>query len=161
MVDRDSLENELGHWDSSNSTQKRVTKIWGHSHNDEMHGKSAFVSRCSLHLPGNLEEHILTMQTSALGLGFGSIEVDTYLQSHDDGSKTLPVGHIPVDLKRDRTLQSIYLDPIMRILDERNGDRTTDESWVGLLLDDPSAEVQLVIDFVRHLLFSQSGRSQG
>ena len=57
-----------------------------------------------------------------------------------------------MDLKRDRTLQSIYLDPILRILDERNMDEGLNESWVGLLHDDPTAEVQLVIDFVRHLL---------
>ena len=88
----------------------------------------------------------------ALGLGFGSIEADTYLVAHDDGSKNLMVGHEKRDLRTGRTLQSVYLDPILHILDKRNHDRSENETWVGLLADDPHAEVQLVIDFVRHHL---------
>jgi hypothetical protein len=83
----------------------------------------------------------------ALGLGFGSIEVDTWLVDQH-GSKSLLAGHIPVDLNRHRTLQSLYLDPIFTILERRNKGRLPNETWVGLLEDDPSADVQLVIDFV-------------
>jgi len=64
------------------------------------------------------------------------------------GSKSLLAGHIPVDLEDHRTLQSLYLDPIYAILERRNKGRLPNETWVGLLEDDPSAEVQLVIDFV-------------
>jgi hypothetical protein len=59
------------------------------------------------------------------------------------------VGHVPVDLERHRTLQTVYLDPILKILEERNADRLPNETWVGLLKDDPTADIQLVIDFVR------------
>jgi len=84
----------------------------------------------------------------ALSLGFGSIEVDTWLVDHH-GSKSLLAGHIPVDLENHRTIQSLYLDPIFAILEEKNTGRLPDETWVGLLKNDPSADVQLVIDFVR------------
>ena len=81
-------------------------------------------------------------------MGFGSIEVDTWLVDHH-GSKSLLAGHIPVDLEDHRTLQSLYLDPIFSILEKVNTGRLPNETWVGLLKDDPSADVQLVIDFVR------------
>jgi hypothetical protein len=59
------------------------------------------------------------------------------------------VGHIPVDLRHHRTLASVYLDPILKILDDRNTGRQPNSTWVGLFEDDPLAEAQLVIDFVR------------
>jgi len=57
-------------------------------------------------------------------------------------------GHVPVDLDHHRTLQSLYLDPIYAILERRNLGRMPNEPWAGLLKDDSTAEVQLVIDFV-------------
>lgn len=30
------------------TAKHNITKIWGHSHNDEMHGKDAFVSRLTV-----------------------------------------------------------------------------------------------------------------
>ena len=86
----------------------------------------------------------------ALSLGFGSIEVDTWLVDRH-GLQSLLAGHIPVDLEDHRTLQSLYLDPIFTILEKGNRGRLPNETWVGLLEDDPSAEVQLVIDFVCRL----------
>lgn len=59
------------------------------------------------------------------------------------------VGHIPVDLRNNRTLNTVYLDPMLKILEERNSGRQPNETWIGLLEDDPSAEIQIVIDFVR------------
>ena len=61
-------------------------------------------------------------------------------------------GHVPVDLDHHRTLQSLYLDPIYAILERRNQGRMPNEAWAGLLKDDPTAEVQLVIDFVSQVL---------
>lgn len=58
------------------------------------------------------------------------------------------VGHVPVDLQRHRTLQTVYLEPIFDILEKRNEGRLPNETWIGLLEDDPTGEVQLVIDFV-------------
>ena len=60
------------------------------------------------------------------------------------------VGHVPVDLQRHRTLQTVYLEPIFDILEKRNEGKLPKETWIGLLEDDPTAEVQLVIDFVSH-----------
>lgn len=59
------------------------------------------------------------------------------------------VGHVPVDLRNSRTLGAVYLDPILRILQKRNAGRQPGDGWAGLLEDDPTADVQLVIDFVR------------
>jgi hypothetical protein len=81
-------------------------------------------------------------------LGYGSIEADTWLIDQN-GVKSLMVGHVPVDLRHTRTLSTVYLEPILQILDDHNKDRKSGDPWIGLLEDDPTAEVQLVIDFVR------------
>ncbi|RXK39714.1 hypothetical protein M231_03069 [Tremella mesenterica] len=96
----------------------------------------------------------------ALSLGFGAIEVDTYLapitgpytkkntdippSSLLNPDLTLLVGHELPDLDSSRTLSKIYLDSLMEILDKNNAD--VEKNWVGLYPDDPTAEVILSID---------------
>ena len=61
----------------------------------------------------------------------------TLLVGHD----TKDAGHI--------TLQEQYLDPLMTILEKNNiGRDVAGGDWVGLYLDDPKAEVQIMIDCV-------------
>lgn len=95
-------------------------------------------------------------KTLALSLGFGAIEVDTWLGSGpgegSDGPSsnlTLLVGHEAQDIDQSRTLERVYLDPLMRILDAHNPEGVTGGKWVGLYGDDPQAEVVFAIDMVR------------
>ncbi|WVR07947.1 hypothetical protein IAU60_004990 [Kwoniella sp. DSM 27419] len=127
-------------------------KIMACSHNDEMQGGDAL--------------------SLALSLGYGFIEVDTHLGpfvptttqssvaslpllegeasvdvSDPDPTLTLLAGHETKDLKTGRTLQALYFDPLLRILEANNAGRNVaEDGWVGLYKDDPSAGVVLMID---------------
>lgn len=93
-----------------------------------------------------------------MSVGCGSIEVDVWLgpggksvgAEMDDtlaAGMTLLTGHKIEDVSH-HTLKHLYLDPILKTLDENNADRASNTSLLGLYKDDPDAEVQLVIDFV-------------
>jgi len=66
----------------------------------------------------------------ALREGFTSFEVDIHLR---DGH--LLVGHDSEDLDSERTIQSLYLNPIQNILRERNGWLYTPGASITLLVD--------------------------
>jgi hypothetical protein len=66
-----------------------------HAHNDYAHKRPLF---------------------DALDNGFTSVEADVYLR---DGK--LLVGHTPFDLRKDRTLESLYLDPLKKRVDDNKG----------------------------------------
>jgi hypothetical protein len=66
----------------------------------------------------------------ALDQGFCSVEADIFL---NDGR--LLVGHTFVDLRGDRTLQSLYLDPLKKRIRENNGRVYRDGPPFYLLID--------------------------
>ncbi len=66
----------------------------------------------------------------ALHYGFSSIEVDVHLA---DGS--LFVAHDFEDIKPERTIQSLYLDPLRDLVKQNNGSVYSDGSRVLLLVD--------------------------
>ena len=124
-----------------------------------MHGDEALVS---LHF--QLLGTMLTtfpMQKLALSVGCGGIEVDTWLGpskesvlAASDGSDVttnedmvLYAGHDMEDIAKGRTLQKLYLDPIMERLNRHNKGCEGDD-WVGLYQADPRAEVMIAIDMV-------------
>ncbi|KAL7425246.1 Altered inheritance of mitochondria protein 6 [Cryptotrichosporon argae] len=106
-------------------TSSSVKRVWGHAHNDEMHGADALIL--------------------ALSTGMGSIEVDVWLQAPANSSSqpVLLAGHEVQDLST-RTLESVYLDPLMQLLDGNNVNPNS--TWIGVYKDDPTASVQLVVD---------------
>lgn len=61
----------------------------------------------------------------ALDHGFTHVEADVYLRRH-----RLLVGHLPVFLKKSRTLENLYLAPIAGRLRDRSGCRTAIDSIV-------------------------------
>lgn len=81
----------------------------GHAHNDYEH------------------EHPLW---DALRNGFTSVEIDIHLA---DGA--LLVGHDPEDLKPERTLQSLYLNPLDSLIASRGGWVYRDSTRLQLLID--------------------------
>jgi hypothetical protein len=80
-----------------------------HSHNDYQHERPLF---------------------DALDRGFCNIEADVHLV---DGE--LLVGHDPDDVDPKRTLQALYLDPLQKLIAERDGQIFPDGQRLTLLID--------------------------
>jgi hypothetical protein len=87
-----------------------------HAHNDYEHARPLF---------------------DALDQGFCSVEADIHLiQGH------LLVGHDPRELRPDRTLQSLYLDPLKKRIAENGGRVYRDGPTVTLMIDVKSDAAQ-------------------
>ncbi|KAJ3542843.1 hypothetical protein NM208_g3887 [Fusarium decemcellulare] len=76
----------------------------------------------------------------ALGSGCISIEADVYLRGSD-----LLIGHTTKGLSDDKTLQSLYLEPLQRILEEQNA-HTSDETRRGVFDPVPEQTLILLVD---------------
>lgn len=74
------------------------------------------------------------------------MEADVWLFDDD-----LYVGHMSAELTKDRTLRSLYVDPIIKILEARNGVYTTrssgPKSLSGVFQSAPEQTLVLLIDF--------------
>ena len=83
---------------------------------------------------------------SALHAGCISIEADVWMF---DGE--LFVGHSAWSLSRNRTLQTIYIDPLVDILDKQNPaakfNAQEDQPLHGVFDSDPSQQLVLLVDF--------------
>ena len=75
----------------------------------------------------------------ALAAGCTGVEADVWLKEDD-----LLVAHTEDAISDDRTLQSLYLDPLLLILQERNPDDTTTS---GVFEAAPDRTMTLLIDF--------------
>ncbi len=81
-----------------------------HAHNDYEHARPLF---------------------DALDHGFTSVEVDVYLVGGE-----LLVGHDPADLRPDRTLRSLYLEPLRaRVIDNHGSVHPGDRGLFQLMID--------------------------
>lgn len=86
----------IGLGQSANAQEKQPTPlIRGHAHNDYEHTRPLY---------------------DALEHGFTSVEVDVYLVNNQ-----LLVAHDPTQLKPDKTLQSLYLDPLRQRVKQNKG----------------------------------------
>lgn len=89
---------------------------------------------------------------SALAVGCTGIEADIWLS--EDGQDIL-VGHDRASLSADKTLQSMYLNPLLDILNRRNSPApntniTDSEGLQGIFTKEPSTPVILMIDVKEH-----------
>lgn len=79
-------------------------------------------------------------------MGCSSVEADVWLDNGD-----LLVGHTRSSVSPDHTLKSMYLEPILDILDGRNlaliGGQPVDGARVGIFRSDPEQTLILLIDF--------------
>ena len=99
--------------------------------------------------------HDLLPATAAMGLDKICLPLpvsppfDKNFSTPDTGrGPTLLIGHESNDVSN-ATLQAVYLDPLMAILEKNNAGRNVVAGdWVGLYPDDPKAEVQIMIDCV-------------
>ncbi|KAI8713719.1 hypothetical protein NCS52_01217300 [Fusarium sp. LHS14.1] len=76
----------------------------------------------------------------ALGSGCVSVEADVHLRGSD-----LLVGHSKASLSDDKTLQSLYLEPLQRILEAQNAQLSAG-TWRGVFDHAPEHTLILVID---------------
>ncbi|KAF2500185.1 hypothetical protein BU16DRAFT_452579 [Lophium mytilinum] len=80
----------------------------------------------------------------ALAAGCVSFEADVWLQKDNE----LLVGHAKKALKNQRTLRSLYLDPLTNILTHREVSKASDPSLeTGVFEKDANASLVLLIDF--------------
>ncbi|GMG21291.1 unnamed protein product [Ambrosiozyma monospora] len=101
---------------------------------------------------------------TALALGITSVEADVWSFQHVLGDPKIYVGHHMISLNGLRTLQTLYLEPIYKMLDERNSKMSLDldvdertikikdeevnyQNWTGLFDIDPTQTLNLLIDF--------------
>ncbi|RFN54739.1 altered inheritance of mitochondria protein 6 [Fusarium flagelliforme] len=127
-VSNDPYDLRFGHlsykspeiWDDSHQTFLRnANPVPVHSHND-------------------YERNIPLFE--ALGSGCISVEADIHLR----GSKLL-VGHSSLSLKSAKTLESMYLDPLQRMISAQNDG--LNDTWRGLFDKAPKQTLTLLIDF--------------
>jgi hypothetical protein len=121
----------VGYW-LSDATQD-VHPVRCHSHNDYWRTKPLF---------------------SAIAAGCPSVEADVWYRDDD-----LYVGHRQFQLRSNRTLRSLYIDPLIDILEQQNGffpcERgrdcasrlPTNQPLVGVFSSDPEQPLVLLIDF--------------
>lgn len=87
-----------------------------------------------------------TVKNEALSNGIPCIEVDVWLSKEDDN--TLLAGHELKNLRPEKTLSALYLDPIMGLLKEAAQERKAGKDWTGLFPLAPQQELILMIDMV-------------
>jgi hypothetical protein len=81
----------------------------------------------------------------ALSVGCLGVEADIHLVN-----SSLAVGHTAFDLRLARTLASLYLDPLMNILQSQNRDLHRADSpatSIGVFNDKPQVSIVLLLDF--------------
>lgn len=81
---------------------------------------------------------------SAVDAGCTSVEADVWLVNED-----LFVGHTLLSLDPQRTLRSLYVDPLFRFLEKRNTPTRFQHhrTFAGVFSEDPSQTLVLLIDF--------------
>jgi hypothetical protein len=115
----------LAYVTAADSVQLGAPLVRVHAHNDYEHKRPLF---------------------DALAQGFCSVEADIHLK---DGK--LLVGHDDKDLKPERTLEKLYLDPL-RSLVERNGGRVYPHGPTVILLIDVKTEAESTYAALRPVL---------
>jgi hypothetical protein len=111
--------------------------ILGHAHNDYLHKRPLF---------------------DALEQGFCNVEADVYLRNG-----ALLVAHLPWELRAERTLEKLYLDPLRRIAKQHGGrihkngpqfwlliDVKSDARATYIALDKALARYADIISIVKH-----------
>lgn len=108
---------------------KNITPISCHSHNDYWRSVPLF---------------------EALAAGCTGVEADIWLDDKA-GSEDLLVGHSLRSLKNDRTLQSLYIKPLVTILENQNNDSAASEGrandFSGVFQSSPNTTLTLLLDF--------------
>lgn len=89
---------------------------------------------------------------SALSAGCTGVEADIWLRKDQNSSADLFVGHRSRSLKPDRTLKSLYLDPLQQILQQQNAvsgrePRNETQSLDGVFDTTPNTTLTLLLDF--------------
>jgi hypothetical protein len=84
----------------------------------------------------------------ALAVGCTGIEADIWLNNETIGGDLL-VAHFSESLKQDRTLQALYIQPLLTILDNLNNasDNSSTGNLTGIFPSSPTTTLTLFLDF--------------
>ncbi|KAF2461571.1 hypothetical protein BDY21DRAFT_278268, partial [Lineolata rhizophorae] len=82
----------------------------------------------------------------ALAAGCTSVEADVWLTALDNTEKDLFVGHGTDALREDRTFRSLYVNPLVRMLEARNNDSGPNAGARGVFEMDASVPLVLAVD---------------
>lgn len=83
----------------------------------------------------------------ALAAGCTGVEADIWLGKDANGTSDLLVGHTRRSLDPERTLRSLYINPLVQILSHQNKNTNATSSPTGVFDMDPDATLTLLIDF--------------
>ncbi|KIX10677.1 uncharacterized protein Z518_01761 [Rhinocladiella mackenziei CBS 650.93] len=83
----------------------------------------------------------------ALAVGYTSVEADIWLDSDTNRSSDLLVGHSRGALTPECTLSSLYITPLVQILDHQNEGQDAVAPRVGVYNLEPNATLVLLLDF--------------
>jgi hypothetical protein len=80
------------------------------------------------------------------------VEADIWLRNDSNSNTELLVGHTIGSLKEDRTLETLYLDPLLKILENQNGILINDQNRtsrvpVGVFDTSVNTTLVLLLDF--------------
>ncbi|KAF5661749.1 altered inheritance of mitochondria 6 [Fusarium heterosporum] len=109
-------------------------EIWDESHQSFLRSARPV----PIHSHNDYERSIPLFE--AIGSGCISVEADVHLRNSE-----LLVGHSSLSLKSGRTLRSLYLKPLQRMIEAQNSGRAG--GWRGLFDAAPTQALTLLIDF--------------
>ncbi|TVY44195.1 Altered inheritance of mitochondria protein-like protein [Lachnellula occidentalis] len=105
-----------------------------------------------IHIHSHNDYHRKVPLFEALAVGCVGIEADIWVRHDGNGNEVLLVGHSSKSLTAQRTLNSLYLDPLLQILDNQNKlgayeDPQKQTRPVGIFETHPNESVVLLLDF--------------
>lgn len=87
----------------------------------------------------------------ALAAGCTSVEADIWLGDTSPTSDELQVGHTARSLQHDRTLQSLYIQPVITMLENQNANSITQgakpDGFAGVFQSSPNTTLTILLDF--------------
>ncbi|KAF4987746.1 hypothetical protein FGRMN_10170 [Fusarium graminum] len=113
---------------------RKSPEIWDDNHQSFLRSAHPV----PIHSHNDYERNIPLFE--AIGSGCISVEADIHLRKSD-----LLVGHSSLSLRSGKTLQSMYLKPLQRMIEAQNSGRTG--GWRGLFDTAPEQTLTLLIDF--------------
>lgn len=130
-VSRNGFQEIASNWVEPDSANQGVAK-WP----DNLSGG---IQPVSVHSHNDYTRHVPIFD--ALAVGCESVEADIWLRNND-----LLVGHSEGSLSPERTLRSLYIDPLARILEQQNKYHPAAATSVGVFDSSPSTSLILLID---------------
>jgi len=133
-IPNDHYDNMFG--EAQHSIDRNSPEIWDQEHQDFIHNAVPV----SVHAHNDYLHRIPLFE--ALGSGCISVEADIHLSE-----AALLVAHTDVGLRGEKTLRSMYLDPLRRIIGAQNDFAPlSGDDWKGIYNKSPKQTIVLLVD---------------